>query len=88
MTRRAKRDALVDEDTPYEEDLAARWFVVNFPDGGTLEEVGAMLSVTRERIRQIEKRAIYKLRAVCAEEGMDFRVLLTGWGLDPAAFGE
>jgi DNA-directed RNA polymerase sigma subunit (sigma70/sigma32) len=29
----------------------------------TLEEIGRRLSVTRERVRQIEKRALQKVRA-------------------------
>jgi len=84
MARRPRETPLVDADTPYEEDLAARWFVRNHPDGGTLEEVGVMLGVTRERIRQIEMMALRKLRRACTEEGLDFEVLLVSWGLDPA----
>lgn len=35
----------------------------------TLEEIGASLSLTRERIRQLETRALKKLRAECEERG-------------------
>ncbi len=34
----------------------------------TLEEIGQRLSVTRERIRQIESRALQKLRAAKQRE--------------------
>lgn len=38
-------------------------------DGATLEEVGAFVALTRERIRQIEARAMGRLRATLAAEG-------------------
>lgn len=43
---------------PYEFDLDARRFVVEHPNGGTLEEVGDHFGVTRERVRQIEAAAL------------------------------
>jgi RNA polymerase sigma factor (sigma-70 family) len=36
----------------------------------TLQEVGARLSVSRERIRQLEGRALARLKKVCQEEGL------------------
>jgi DNA-directed RNA polymerase sigma subunit (sigma70/sigma32) len=35
--------------------------------GITLEEVGAILNLTRERIRQVEVRGLYKIRAHSGE---------------------
>jgi hypothetical protein len=36
--------------------------------GITLEEVGAIMNLTRERIRQVETRGLLKLRAICEDE--------------------
>lgn len=39
--------------------------------GITLEEVGAIMNLTRERIRQVESRGLYKLRTVAEAYGID-----------------
>lgn len=59
--RWGRADALIDKDTRYAEDAAAIEFVETHPGGGTLEEVGELMGLTRERIRQIEERALRKL---------------------------
>ena len=40
-------------------------------DGCTLEEIGQELGVTRERVRQIEKAALAKLRAGLEAKGIN-----------------
>ena len=37
----------------------------------TLEQVGARFGVTKERIRQLETRALTKLRSIAEEEKLD-----------------
>lgn len=50
-------------------------FVEAHPGGATLEEVGIALGVTRERIRQLETRALASLQARVAELGVSVEVL-------------
>jgi len=66
--RWARRKTRVDRTTAYLRDEAAQRFVHDNPDGATLEEVAAALGVSRERVRQIEARAIRKLRGVVSPE--------------------
>ena len=47
-------------------DNCALDFVEDHPDGATLEEVGAALLLTRERVRQIEESALQKVRSTKA----------------------
>jgi RNA polymerase primary sigma factor len=37
----------------------------------TLEEIGARLGITRERVRQLEERAMVRLKRVCEESGRE-----------------
>jgi len=46
------------------ERVCALDFVDRFPSGATLEEVGDELLLTRERVRQIEVKALQKLKAL------------------------
>jgi len=46
--------------------------------GMTLEEVAAELGVTRQRVQQIEKKALGKLRRALARQGLRFEDLTTG----------
>jgi hypothetical protein len=59
-----KPEPLVDASTRYERDDRCWYVTAVHPDGLTLEEVGHLLCVTRERIRQIERKALRKLRAL------------------------
>ncbi len=54
--------ALIDSITPYEGDARCQYVVQCHPDGLTLEEIGDLLGLTRERIRQIEHRALLNFR--------------------------
>lgn len=55
--------ALIDKDTPYEEDVACQLFVATFRGGATLDAIAMALGVSRERVRQIQNEAVKKLRA-------------------------
>lgn len=47
---------------PWEDDLWAQEFVQKHPCGATLEEIGEALGVSMQRVRQIEEKALRKLR--------------------------
>jgi DNA-directed RNA polymerase sigma subunit (sigma70/sigma32) len=46
-----------------------------YPGPLILEQVGQLLGVTRERIRQIEAGALKKLRRAAADRGLDWAAL-------------
>jgi RNA polymerase primary sigma factor len=47
---------------PREEDIIRRYFGLGGQQPHTLEEIGARYHLTRERVRQIRDRAIWRLR--------------------------
>jgi Zn finger protein HypA/HybF involved in hydrogenase expression len=49
-------------DLEYHEDFTVQDIVKKHPDGMTLEQVGSALGITRERVRQIEVAALYKMK--------------------------
>ncbi|SDB17561.1 RNA polymerase primary sigma factor [Desulfonatronum thiosulfatophilum] len=53
---------ILSELTPREEQVLRKRFGIGEPSDHTLEEVGKLFNVTRERIRQIEAKALRKLR--------------------------
>jgi RNA polymerase primary sigma factor/RNA polymerase sigma factor len=55
--------------------IAARFGLDHTQEPQTLKEVGASLGVTKERIRQIEARALNKLREAAREEKIDIPLL-------------
>lgn len=58
----AKVTSLLKTLTPREAHIICRRFGIGHLEDATLEEIGQEYSVTRERIRQIEERALAKLR--------------------------
>lgn len=67
---RSRPDARSVNVVPFSEDLGAQRFVKQHPDGATLEQVGAYLGVTRERVRQIESKALPRLLRYCKRAGI------------------
>ena len=47
--------------TKREQDIIERVFGINYPSAYTLDEIGRVLGISRERVRQIKTRAIKKL---------------------------
>jgi RNA polymerase primary sigma factor len=67
LIRREEIDAILRRLTPRERDVVRLRFGLDDGRSRTLEEVGIALRVTRERVRQIELRAMKKLRSLGQE---------------------
>ncbi len=67
LIRREEIDAILRRLTPREREVVRLRFGINDGRSRTLEEVGYELKVTRERVRQIELRAMKKLRSLGQE---------------------
>jgi RNA polymerase nonessential primary-like sigma factor len=72
----ARLDELLAELPERHRDVVARRFGLRGHEPGTLEEVGAALGLTRERVRQIQLEALKRLRRAVESEGLDVRELL------------
>lgn len=70
LGRAIDRGATVHPMLPFAEDAAAQAFVEQHPGGATLEVCGDALGVTRERLRQIESKALKRLRKRCRLAGI------------------
>ena len=55
-------EALLKHLTPRERDIVKKRFGIGYPEPYTLEMIAQELSLTRERVRQIQKKAIEKLQ--------------------------
>jgi RNA polymerase primary sigma factor len=55
---------------PREGFIVRQRFGLGTEDSQTLEEISAHLGVSRERVRQLENRALAKLREVCTAQGL------------------
>jgi RNA polymerase nonessential primary-like sigma factor len=62
--------------TDKQREVVERRFGLNGHDVSTLEEVGNMIGVTRERVRQIQIEALRKLREILEKEGFSGDALL------------
>lgn len=84
--REAKAGPLIDKDTRYEDDFACRVFVHMYPHGQSLIMIGDVLKLSRERVRQIEAKALKKLLIAVKEmefdepdeEGSPYEAMLLG----------
>lgn len=63
-------NGVLDEMPPREAQVLRMRFGIGMPSDHTLEEVGRQFGVTRERIRQIEAKALRKLRRPCRSQGL------------------
>ncbi len=63
-------NGVLDEMPPREAQVLRMRFGIGMPSDHTLEEVGKQFGVTRERIRQIEAKALRKLRHPCRSQGL------------------
>ena len=67
---REKIEELISGLKPREQQVIRERFGFDDEEGKTLEEVGISLGVTRERVRQIESKALRKLKPRLAAEGI------------------
>lgn len=71
----AEIDHLLDQLTEKQSEVIARRFGLRGYDPQTLEEVGAEVGLTRERVRQIQVEALRKLRQMMIKDGLNPDVL-------------
>jgi len=64
-------ESALEELPPREGFIVRQRFGLGTDDSQTLEEISAHLGVSRERVRQLENRALAKLRQVCAARGLN-----------------
>ena len=66
----------LDELRPKERQVITKRFGLAGEDGQTLEEIGGQLNLTRERIRQLEKSALHRLKKIVGVDDYSLEDLL------------
>jgi DNA-directed RNA polymerase sigma subunit (sigma70/sigma32) len=75
--RNAMIEAWMEKLSAQERDVVRlRYGLGSYEEPWTLEEIGAQMGVTRERIRQIQVKALKKLRIVVSREKVNFKEML------------
>ena len=63
--------SIIDELKPKQKDVIIRRFGMLGQDPQTLEEVGEEMSLTRERVRQIQVEALNRLKTILSRHGLE-----------------
>lgn len=66
----------LDELSPKERQVITKRFGLSEEEGQTLEEIGGQLKLTRERIRQLEKSALHRLKKIVDSDNYTLEDLL------------
>lgn len=75
-------DTWLDELTDKQQDVVVRRFGLRGHDPATLEKVGQVIGLTRERVRQIQVEALKSLRKILEQNGLNARALFANEGAD------
>lgn len=67
---------------PYLEDLRVRRFVIEHPDGASLDEIAEAMNLSKEGVAGCERRAIRKLLQLALEDESAFQWVVTTLGID------
>jgi RNA polymerase nonessential primary-like sigma factor len=70
-------DNWLDELTEKQREVIARRFGLRGYDQSTLEQVGAEIGLTRERVRQIQVEALKRMREILSRQGLSCEELLS-----------
>ncbi|BBI52757.1 hypothetical protein HORIV_51780 [Vreelandella olivaria] len=68
-------DLWLDELSEKQREVVVRRFGLRGHESATLEEVGAEIGLTRERVRQIQVEALKKLRRALEKQGLSLEAL-------------
>ncbi len=71
----ASLDTWLEELTDKQQEVIARRFGLRGYDQSTLEEVGAEIGLTRERVRQIQVEALKRMREIVTRQGLSMESL-------------